>query len=154
LFKNFDFRSNSATMPAARTNNYQGSRLKAPSRNGILNNRARVTKAASVWKSSSKESATNRFDCVFCEHESSVVVKLEKKAHRGQLDCKVCGQHFETSGPHLFAAVDVFCEWSDACDPAAKEEYERKQSEKQQPQSGRQWQLKSQVGPSICRQTT
>lgn len=92
---------------------------------------------------------------MICEHESSVIVKLEKKAGRGQLDCKVCGQHFEAAGPHLFAAVDVFYEWSDFCDSAVKEEYNQKkhmnEKQQQQPESERQHQAKSRVGWSVCR---
>jgi len=35
------------------------------------------------------------FTCLFCNHEKSVTVKLDKKAGVGQLDCKVCGQKFQ-----------------------------------------------------------
>ena len=35
------------------------------------------------------------FTCLFCNHEKSVTVKLDKKAGVGQLDCKICGQKFQ-----------------------------------------------------------
>ena len=35
------------------------------------------------------------FTCLFCNHEKSVTVKLDKKAGIGSLDCKVCGQRFQ-----------------------------------------------------------
>ena len=37
------------------------------------------------------------FTCLFCNHEKSVEVKLDKKAGCGWLDCKVCGQKFQCS---------------------------------------------------------
>lgn len=35
------------------------------------------------------------FTCLFCNHEKSVTVKLDKKAGVGQLDCRICGQKFQ-----------------------------------------------------------
>jgi transcription elongation factor Elf1 len=32
---------------------------------------------------------------LFCNHENSVAVKLDKKAGVGALECKVCGQKFQ-----------------------------------------------------------
>lgn len=37
------------------------------------------------------------FSCLFCNHEKSVTVKLEKKVGHGALECKVCGQRYTTS---------------------------------------------------------
>jgi hypothetical protein len=36
-----------------------------------------------------------KFTCLFCNHEESVTVSLDKKAGVGQLDCAVCGQTFQ-----------------------------------------------------------
>ncbi|KAL5319927.1 hypothetical protein ACEPPN_012986 [Leptodophora sp. 'Broadleaf-Isolate-01'] len=47
------------------------------------------------------------FDCLFCNHEGSVIVKLDKKAGVGALS-------------YLSAAVDVYADWVDACDAVAK----------------------------------
>lgn len=60
------------------------------------------------------------FTCLFCNHERSVTVKLDKKAGVGELDCKVCGQKFQCSINYLSAAVDVYGEWVDAADSVAK----------------------------------
>jgi hypothetical protein len=35
------------------------------------------------------------FTCLFCNHEKSVTVKLDRKAGVGQLDCRICGQKFQ-----------------------------------------------------------
>lgn len=35
------------------------------------------------------------FPCLFCNHEKSVSVKLEKKMGVGTLNCKVCNQQFQ-----------------------------------------------------------
>ncbi|KAK1760736.1 hypothetical protein QBC47DRAFT_396723 [Echria macrotheca] len=59
------------------------------------------------------------FTCLFCNHEHSVTVKLDKKAGVGQLDCKVCGQKFQCGINYLSAAVDVYSEWVDAADAVA-----------------------------------
>ena len=87
------------------------------------------------------------FPCLFCNHEKSVTVKIDKKGGVGNLSCKVCNQQFQcavnctlTSPPtrldaeknensnadvaiptDLSAAVDVYADWVDACDAVAKE---------------------------------
>lgn len=68
-----------------------------------------------------REPLPTTFPCLFCNHEKSVTVKLEKKAGVGQLSCKVCGQSFQTGINYLSAAVDVYSDWIDACDMVAKD---------------------------------
>jgi len=68
-----------------------------------------------------KEPLPTTFPCLFCNHEASVSVKLDKKAGTGELSCKVCGQQFQTGINYLSAAVDVYSDWIDACDAVAKE---------------------------------
>jgi transcription elongation factor Elf1 len=74
---------------------------------------------------------------VFCNHETSVSVKIDKKAGVGNLSCKSCGQAFQTSINCMFCAltllaftdaasdltqpVDVYSDWIDACDAVAKD---------------------------------
>jgi transcription elongation factor Elf1 len=67
-----------------------------------------------------KEPLPTSFACLFCNHENSVVVKLDKKLGLGNLACKVCGQRFQTGINYLSAAVDVYSDWVDACDAVAK----------------------------------
>ncbi|PFH55035.1 hypothetical protein XA68_10958 [Ophiocordyceps unilateralis] len=62
------------------------------------------------------------FTCLFCNHEKSVNVKLDRKAGVGQLDCRVCGQKFQCAVNYLSAAVDVYGEWVDAADAVAKQD--------------------------------
>ncbi|RDA83969.1 hypothetical protein CP532_0422 [Ophiocordyceps camponoti-leonardi (nom. inval.)] len=62
------------------------------------------------------------FTCLFCNHERSVTVKLDRKAGVGQLDCRICGQKFQCAVNYLSAAVDVYGEWVDAADAVAKQD--------------------------------
>jgi len=66
------------------------------------------------------EPLATTFGCLFCNHEKSVTVKLDKKAGVGQLSCKVCGQSFQCSVNYLSAPVDVYSDWVDACDSLSK----------------------------------
>ncbi|QSZ34810.1 hypothetical protein DSL72_007669 [Monilinia vaccinii-corymbosi] len=68
-----------------------------------------------------REALSTTFPCLFCNHENSVIVKIDKKAGVGQLSCKVCDQKFQSSVNYLSASVDVYAEWVDACDAVAKE---------------------------------
>ncbi|KAI4135407.1 MAG: hypothetical protein LQ347_000700 [Umbilicaria vellea] len=68
-----------------------------------------------------KEPLPTAFPCLFCNHEKSVSVKMDKKAGTGELSCKVCGQQFQTGINYLSDAVDVYSDWIDACDTVAKE---------------------------------
>jgi len=70
------------------------------------------------------EPLATTFPCLFCNHEKSVTVKLDRKAGVGQLSCKVCGQSFQCSVNYLSAAVDVYSDWVDACDAIAKDNKE------------------------------
>ncbi|GFP59823.1 transcription elongation factor 1 homolog [Trichoderma asperellum] len=60
------------------------------------------------------------FTCLFCNHEKSVTVKLDRKAGVGQLDCRICGQKFQCAVNYLSAAVDVYGEWVDAAEAVSK----------------------------------
>ncbi|KAJ5610068.1 hypothetical protein N7510_006787, partial [Penicillium lagena] len=68
-----------------------------------------------------REPLPTTFSCLFCNHENSVVVKLDKKLGLGDLSCKVCGQKFQTGINYLSAPVDVYSDWVDACDAVAKD---------------------------------
>ncbi|KAF2847282.1 Elf1-domain-containing protein [Plenodomus tracheiphilus IPT5] len=68
-----------------------------------------------------KEKLPTIFQCLFCNHEKSVSVSIEKKSGVGNLQCKVCGQTFQTNINYLSAPVDVYADWIDACDAVAKE---------------------------------
>ncbi|KAI1449777.1 hypothetical protein ABKA04_001699 [Annulohypoxylon sp. FPYF3050] len=61
------------------------------------------------------------FTCLFCNHEKSVHVKIDKKLGVGDLECKVCAQRFQCGVNYLSAPVDVYSEWIDAADAVAKD---------------------------------
>ncbi|KAJ3573504.1 hypothetical protein NPX13_g4675 [Xylaria arbuscula] len=68
-----------------------------------------------------REGLSKEFTCLFCNHEKSVHVKLDKKAGVGHLSCAVCGQQFQCGIHTLMEAIDVYSEWVDAADAVAKE---------------------------------
>lgn len=49
-----------------------------------------------VANNQQREPLPTSFRCVFCSNESSVSVKIDKKAGVGLLSCKSCGQNFQT----------------------------------------------------------
>ncbi|KAK4042908.1 hypothetical protein C8A01DRAFT_33012 [Parachaetomium inaequale] len=68
------------------------------------------------------------FTCLFCNHENSVEVKLDKKAGCGWLDCRVCGQKFQCAINYLSSPIDVYSEWVDAADAVAADDREANKS--------------------------
>ncbi|KAL2151987.1 hypothetical protein VTH82DRAFT_5171 [Thermothelomyces myriococcoides] len=68
-----------------------------------------------------REPLPTTFTCLFCNHEKSIQVKLDKKAGCGWLDCKVCGQKFQCAINYLASPIDVYSEWVDAADAVAAE---------------------------------
>lgn len=66
------------------------------------------------------------FACLFCNHEKSVTVKIDKRAGVGHLSCKVCNQQFQCAVNYLSAGVDVYSDWVDACDAVAKQDGEER----------------------------
>ncbi|ODN98478.1 hypothetical protein L198_03723 [Cryptococcus wingfieldii CBS 7118] len=77
------------------------------------------------------EPLSSVFKCLFCNHEKAVTVKLDKATMFGNLHCKVCGQKYSAPINNLSAAVDVYCDWVDAC-----EEVREKQPPKQRAPRG------------------
>jgi len=78
-------------------------------------------KASKPPPKKSREALPTVFQCLFCNHENSVSVKMDKKAGIGHLLCKVCGQDFDYGINYLSAPVDVYSGWIDECDKTAKE---------------------------------
>lgn len=66
-----------------------------------------------------KQVLPTTFTCLFCNHDDSVVCSIDKKLGVGNLNCKVCGQHFQTTVNALSAPVDVYSDWVDACEAVA-----------------------------------
>ncbi|KAI1437253.1 Elf1-domain-containing protein [Xylaria sp. CBS 124048] len=68
-----------------------------------------------------REGLAKEFTCLFCNHEKSVHIKLDKKAGVGHLSCAVCDQKFQCGIHTLMEAIDVYSEWVDAADTIAKD---------------------------------
>jgi len=68
-----------------------------------------------------KEPLETSFTCLFCHHDKSVTVKIVRKEGYALLSCKVCGQSYQSKINHLTEPVDVFSEWLDAADEAARD---------------------------------
>lgn len=66
-----------------------------------------------------KQVLETAFTCLFCHHDKSVSVKLNRKESLGYLSCRVCGQSYQSTITPLSEPIDVFSEWMDAADEAA-----------------------------------
>ncbi|ORX91187.1 transcription elongation factor Elf1 like-domain-containing protein [Clohesyomyces aquaticus] len=86
-----------------------------------LTNNMGKRKSSKKVQGPKKEKLPTVFQCLFCNHEHSVSVTIDKKSGVGNLICKVCGQQFQTNINYLSAPVDVYADWIDACDAVAKE---------------------------------
>ncbi|KAI0818741.1 Elf1-domain-containing protein [Irpex lacteus] len=61
------------------------------------------------------------FTCLFCHHDKSVTVRMDRKEGIAQLFCKVCDQRFQSKVNHLTEAIDIYSEWIDAADAAERQ---------------------------------
>ncbi|KAF5365631.1 hypothetical protein D9758_003327 [Tetrapyrgos nigripes] len=79
-------------------------------------------------KSSRKPAAAARikvpldtsFTCLFCHHDNSVTVRIDKKEGIAQLVCRVCDQRYQSKVTHLTEPIDIYSEWIDAADEAQR----------------------------------
>ncbi|KAL0946871.1 hypothetical protein HGRIS_013037 [Hohenbuehelia grisea] len=62
------------------------------------------------------------FTCLFCHHDNSVTVRLDKKEGVAQLMCRICDQRYQSRIHHLTEPIDIYSEWIDAADAAQKEQ--------------------------------
>ncbi|KAF7304923.1 Transcription elongation factor 1-like protein [Mycena kentingensis (nom. inval.)] len=76
-------------------------------------------KAAKPQKSRRNEPLDTTFTCLFCHHDKSVTVRLDRKDGIAHLACRVCDQRYQSKVNHLTEPVDIYSEWIDACDAAA-----------------------------------
>ncbi|KAF9075278.1 Elf1-domain-containing protein [Rhodocollybia butyracea] len=56
------------------------------------------------------------FTCLFCHHDKSVTVRIDRKEGVAQLVCRVCDQRYQSKVNHLTEPVDVYSEWKEMCD--------------------------------------
>ncbi|KAG5645218.1 hypothetical protein DXG03_006635 [Asterophora parasitica] len=81
-------------------------------------------------KKSSRKPAPSRqkipldtaFTCLFCHHDKSVTVRLDRKEGVAHLVCRVCDQRYQSKVNHLTEPIDIYSEWIDAADAAQKED--------------------------------
>lgn len=78
-------------------------------------------KAAAKPQKKIKQKLDTTFRCLFCNHEKSVLCTLDKKNGIGDLQCKICGQSFQTAINSLSQPVDIYSDWIDACEDLAEE---------------------------------
>lgn len=69
-----------------------------------------------------KQRLDTQFTCLFCNHEKSINCTIDKKANIGTLNCKICGQSFQTSINSLSEPIDIYSNWIDACEAVAEDE--------------------------------
>jgi transcription elongation factor Elf1 len=78
------------------------------------------------------EPLPTQFSCLFCNHDDSVVCKLDKVHRIGNLICKVCGQghqcvinsifpSFNVAYVDLSAPIDVYSDWIDAAEAVGRD---------------------------------
>ncbi|KXN89242.1 hypothetical protein AN958_05996 [Leucoagaricus sp. SymC.cos] len=66
------------------------------------------------------------FTCLFCHHEKSVTVRMDRKEGVANLVCRVCDQRYQSKVNHLTEPIDIYSEWIDAADAAQREEAPRR----------------------------
>ncbi|KDQ60801.1 hypothetical protein JAAARDRAFT_31782 [Jaapia argillacea MUCL 33604] len=69
-----------------------------------------------------REPLESTFTCLFCHHDKSVTVRLDRKEGIAQLVCKVCDQRYQSKVNHLTEPIDIYSEWIDAADAAQRED--------------------------------
>ncbi|ODV62034.1 Elf1p [Ascoidea rubescens DSM 1968] len=68
-----------------------------------------------------KRKLSTTFSCLFCNHADSIICTIDKKTNIGSLNCKICGQTFQTPIHTLSQPVDIYADWVDACEEIAEE---------------------------------
>ncbi|KAF8559591.1 Elf1-domain-containing protein [Imleria badia] len=79
-------------------------------------------KPAAASAAKRKEPLDTAFTCLFCHHDKSVTVRLDRKEGIAQLVCRVCDQRYQSKVNHLTEPIDIYSEWIDAADAAQKED--------------------------------
>ncbi|EEB90735.1 hypothetical protein MPER_11018 [Moniliophthora perniciosa FA553] len=60
------------------------------------------------------------FTCLFCHHDNSVTVRIDRKEGIAQLVCRTCDQRYQSKVNHLTEPIDIYSEWIDAADEAQR----------------------------------
>lgn len=76
----------------------------------------RKSKRKQVKKAKAK--LDTQFTCLFCNHERSIDCKMDYDTKLGKIQCRICGEKFQTVINDLSENVDVYAAWVDACEAA------------------------------------
>ncbi|KAI8621314.1 transcription elongation factor Elf1 like-domain-containing protein, partial [Chytriomyces sp. MP71] len=68
-----------------------------------------------------KVTLSKEFQCVLCNHESAVTVRMDKSNQIGNLQCKKCGVTFQSIINSLSEPIDVYHDWIDASEEVNKD---------------------------------
>ncbi|KIJ17422.1 hypothetical protein PAXINDRAFT_175877 [Paxillus involutus ATCC 200175] len=79
-------------------------------------------KPAAASAARRREPLDTAFTCLFCHHDKSVTVRLDRKEGVAQLVCRVCDQRYQSKVNHLTEPIDIYSEWIDAADAAQKDD--------------------------------
>ncbi|KAI5062283.1 hypothetical protein GOP47_0022822 [Adiantum capillus-veneris] len=64
------------------------------------------------------EKLSTVFSCPFCNHESSVECRMDRKNSIGEVNCRICQEHYTTQIDALSEPIDVYSDWIDECERA------------------------------------
>ncbi|EFJ27375.1 hypothetical protein SELMODRAFT_84637 [Selaginella moellendorffii] len=65
-----------------------------------------------------QEKLPSVFSCPFCNHESSVECRMDRKNAVGEASCRICQEKYSTQIDALSEPIDVYSEWIDECERA------------------------------------
>ena len=96
----------------------------------VLTIQGKRKKAAKRPSKKKLDPLPTQFSCLFCNHDDSVVCKLDKTHRIGNLICKVCGQGHQCvinstssvmiANIDLSAPIDVYSDWIDAAEAVGR----------------------------------
>ena len=76
----------------------------------------RRKKSSTKKISKKKPTLSTVFTCPSCNNEKVVECSMDFKSGIGELECRICGAHFNTSIHRLSKPIDVYCDWIDECE--------------------------------------
>lgn len=71
-----------------------------------------------------KHTLPTQFDCLFCDNIKSVEVKMNRRDGTAEIRCRICAVNAQYAISDLSAPVDVYAEWVDQAEQAAKDALE------------------------------
>ncbi|KAL7752434.1 hypothetical protein RI367_001968 [Sorochytrium milnesiophthora] len=61
------------------------------------------------------------FNCLYCNHEQAVEVRMDNEKKLGFLRCRICDERWQSKITTLSEPVDVYSDWLDAAEEAQKQ---------------------------------